>query len=94
MALSNGSMKSVRRTCFALPPPLKCYGICQGVPTGLGLFLIDPHHRRTGTAVLDQRRALEAGLGPVIDIALARDVVGCHAVVRQVNDDVLPATTS
>jgi hypothetical protein len=56
--------------------------IPQGVPTGLGLFLIeptarknstsgfDPHHRYTGAAVLNQRCAFEAGLDPVINVAL------------------------
>jgi hypothetical protein len=53
-----------------------------------------PHHRRARTAVLNWGGALKAGLDPVIDVALPRNVVGRHPVVRQVDDCVLPTSTS
>src|SRR3974377_1809236 len=49
------------------------------------------HHRGTGSGILDRNAALEAGFGPVVDVTLAGDVVRCHAVVREVDDYVIPA---
>src|SRR5215472_17355681 len=49
------------------------------------------HHRGTGSGILDRSDALEAGFGPVVDVTLAGDVVRRHAVVRQVDDYVIPA---
>jgi hypothetical protein len=52
---------------------------------------LDPHHGGTSTTVLDRRSAFKASLYPVVDVALARDVVVGNAVMRQMNDRVLPA---
>jgi hypothetical protein len=80
--------------------------VTERIASGFGLFVVepaarkdatsgfDPHHRCTGAGVLDRRRAFEAGLGPVIDIALAGDVVGRHTVVRQMDHCILPTATS
>jgi hypothetical protein len=40
------------------------------------------HHRGTGSGILNRGSALEPGFGPVVDVALAGDVVRRHAVVR------------
>jgi len=40
------------------------------------------HHRGTGSGILDRNPALEAGLGPVVDVTLAGDVVRRHAIER------------
>jgi hypothetical protein len=40
------------------------------------------HHRGTGSGILDRSAALEAGFDPVVDVALAGDVVRRHAIVR------------
>src|SRR5690242_5455097 len=50
------------------------------------------HHRGAGSSILDRSAALEAGFGPVVDVTLAGDVVRRHAVVRQVDDYIFPAT--
>src|SRR5271156_7220322 len=49
-----------------------------------------PHHRCAGPGVLDGRVTFEAGLAPVVNIALAGDVVGSHAIVRQADDGLTP----
>src|SRR5215469_12791563 len=49
------------------------------------------HHRGTGSGILDRSAALEAGFSPVIDVTLAGDVVRRHAIVRQVDDHIVPA---
>jgi hypothetical protein len=51
----------------------------------------DADYRGTGFTVLDGRSALEACLSPVIDVTLAGDVVRRHAIVRQVDDRVVPS---
>src|SRR4029077_4510172 len=54
---------------------------------------LNTHHCRAGAGVFDRRGAFEAGFDPVIDIAFTADVVGRHAVVRQMDHSVLPAAT-
>ena len=80
--------------------------IAKGIASGFRCLLIeptarkdstrglDPHHGGTSTTVLDRRSAFKASLYPVIDVALARDIVVGNAVMRQMNDRVLPAATS
>jgi hypothetical protein len=48
----------------------------------------NPHHCSAGTAVLDRRRALEVGRDPMINVALARDVVVGDTIMRQMDDPV------
>jgi hypothetical protein len=76
--------------------------IPERVTTSFGRLLVKPatrkdtpsgfdaHHCRVGIAVLDRRSAFEASLDPVVDITLARDVVVRNAVVREVDDGILP----
>src|SRR6516225_10718441 len=49
------------------------------------------HHRGTGSGILDRNAAVEAGFDPVVDVTLAGDVVRRHAIVRQVDDHIVPA---
>ena len=44
---------------------------------------LDPHGRRAHALVLHRRSTLKAGVAPMIDVALAGDVVGGDAIVRQ-----------
>ena len=41
-------------------------------------FHVIPHHRGTGSGILDRSAALEAGFGPVVDVTLAGNVVRRH----------------
>jgi hypothetical protein len=53
-----------------------------------------PHHGRASTRILDRLSAFEASLDPVVDIPLAGNIVGRNAVMRQMNNRILPAATS
>jgi hypothetical protein len=95
MHLPHGSTNRVlglnRDTAFLI---LTLVVITERVASGFSRRLIKPasqkntprrfyaHHRGTGTAVPDRRSAFEARFGPVVDVALAGDVVRRHAVVR------------
>jgi hypothetical protein len=80
--------------------------VSERITSGFSTLLVEPaarkyatchfnsHHCRAGAAVLDRRYAFEAGLDPVINIALTGDVVVGDTVMRQVDDRVLPASTS
>lgn len=75
--------------------------ITERVTTGLSGFGIeealgenatnglDPHHCGSGAAVLDRRSHVETSIGPVVDVALAGDVVGRDTVMGQVDHGIL-----
>jgi hypothetical protein len=50
-----------------------------------------PHHCRACASVLDRHVTFEASFAPVVNITLAGDVVGGHAVMRQADDGFTPA---
>ena len=68
--------------------------VAERIAASLGRLLVEPaagkdppcrldaHHGGAGAGILDRRFAFEPGLSPMINVALAGDVVRGDAVVR------------
>ena len=77
--------------------------VAERVTTSFGRLLIEPaareyaasrlnpHHCGNSPRILDRRFTLKACLSPMIDVALASDVVMSNAVMRQPDDRFLPS---